>query len=330
MNDLITIIINCYKCEKYISKCLDSVINQTYKNIEILIIYDESPDNTLKICKEYKEKDKRIRIITTKNIGLSLSRNVGIENAKGEYLYFVDADDFIEEDTIEYLYNLIKKYNSDFATCKPKEIYNYNFKINNSKEKIEVIDDKEMLKRILLLKDKSVTTWNKLIKKGLYNDIRFEDRIINDIVVTHKLVIKAKNIVYSNQYKYFYYINSNSISYEKNIKTDRSIDKYNASLERYNYIKNIYLDLIENDIYLINNTISLYLLNDQELNKYLDSKNAYKFIKKLYTFKVFFYPLKITTKLKIILFFINKKLCHKLTKLYKKIKYRKVKTYENN
>ena len=121
MNDLISVILNVYNGEKYINKCIDSVINQTYKNIEILVINDGSTDNTVNIVKKYK--DKRIKLINNKkNLGLALSRNVGIDNAKGRYLYFVDIDDFILEDTIEYLYKLIKKYNVLLATCECNEV----------------------------------------------------------------------------------------------------------------------------------------------------------------------------------------------------------------
>ena len=121
MEELITIIINVYNGENFIKKCLESVINQTYKNLEILIINDGSTDNTLRICESYE--DERIRIINQENMGLSLARNVGIDEAKGEYLYFIDCDDFVEYDVIEYLYNLCKKYNTLMATCQPITVY---------------------------------------------------------------------------------------------------------------------------------------------------------------------------------------------------------------
>ena len=136
MEELISVIINVYNGEKYIKKCLESIINQTYKNLEILIINDGSTDNTLSICQSYK--DERIRIITQENIGLSKSRNVGIENAKGEYLYFIDADDFVELDVIEYLHNLCKKYNVLISTSNAINVYGYNFKIKECKEKVNV------------------------------------------------------------------------------------------------------------------------------------------------------------------------------------------------
>ena len=181
MKELISVIINVYNCEKFIKKCVDSVIKQTYKNLEILIINDGSIDDTLKICK--KIKDKRIKIITTKNLGLSLSRNIGIDNAKGDYLYFVDADDFIEEDTIEYLYNLIKKYDADISTSKPLTIFDYNYVKKDEKEKISILNSEEMLKKVILSEDTAVTLWNKLIKKEVFNGIRFQDRIINRFIL---------------------------------------------------------------------------------------------------------------------------------------------------
>ena len=248
MNDLITVIINVYNGEKYINKCLDSVINQTYKNLDILIVNDGSTDNTLKICKKYK--DRRIRIITTENMGLSLSRNIGIDNAQGEYLYFIDADDFIELDTIEYLYKLCIKYDCLISTCKSKDIYDYNLKKDNKKEKIDVVSCKEMLKDALLCKNRVVCTWNKLMKKDIFKNLRFENRIINDMAFTHKLLIRANRIVYSNQVKYYSLIRPDSVSRRK-ASVERLIDMYNVYVERYYYINNIYPNFIENTTALL-------------------------------------------------------------------------------
>jgi len=249
MKDLITVIINVYNGEKFIKKCLDSIINQTYKNLEILIINDGSTDKTLSIINTYK--DKRIKVITTENKGLSLSRNVGIDNALGEYLYFIDVDDYIELDTIEYLYNLCIKYNCKMSTCRPIDIYDYSFDIQNEEEKIEILNSKEMLKKVLLSIDRTVAIWNKLIKKDLFDDLRFENRIINDVNITYKLMLKTDEIVYSNQIKYYYLRHKNAITAKEKENLERSIDNYNVSVERYNYIKNIYPRFKENDIGMI-------------------------------------------------------------------------------
>ena len=234
-NKLISVIINVYNAEKYIEKCLDSVINQTYKNLEILIINDGSTDNSIKLCKNYK--DKRIKITTTKNMGLAASRNVGIESAKGDYLYFVDADDFIKEDTIEYLYNLSVKYNADVTTTKCLDIYNYDYKYQDEKESILVSDGYEYLNRILLSIDRCGTTWNKLYKKELFDNLRFEERIINDMNLQHKVALRSKVFVFSNQIKYFYLRTPYSITGRH--KPDRAMDMYLVGVDRFNYIDTI-------------------------------------------------------------------------------------------
>ena len=317
MKELVTIIINVYNGEKFINKCLDSIINQTYKNIEILIINDGSTDNTLNIIKKYK--DKRIKVITTENKGLSLSRNVGIDNARGEYLYFIDVDDWIEFDTIEYLYNLLKKYNTLISTCKPIDVYDYNVKIKNEKEKIKVIDSKEMLKKILLSTDRSVALWNKLYKKELFDNIRFDNKIINDLTVTHKLAITAKKITYSNQKKYYYLRHKDAITANENKNTIRSIECYKVSINRFNYIKKLYPNLKENDISILRTITMLYLRENDKLDKFLYEQKALNLFKKLFSPKVLFYNIYVNEKIKIILLRINPKLCIFINRKYQLI-----------
>ena len=316
MKELITVIINVYNQEKYIAKCLESIINQTYRNLEILIINDGSTDNTLKICENYK--DERIRIITTNNMGLSMSRNVGIENAQGEYLYFVDSDDYVELDVIEYLYNMIKKYNVSISTCDALEIYNYDFKVKNKKEKIQVVSNKEILTRILLSLDRSGTTWNKLSKKELYNKNKFQDRIVNDVVVTYKIALECDKIAYSNQIKYYYFRHSDSIMGKQ--KIDREMDMYKAALERYLYIKNIYPKLKENEASFLLMIITLYCHNNKNVNMFLKNEGALKLYKKIFSFKYLKAKIKKKEKIKLILFRINPKFCSFLMNKYLKLK----------
>ena len=315
MKELITVIINVYNGEKFINKCLDCIINQTYRNLEILIINDGSTDNTLNIIKKYN--DKRIRVISTENKGLSLSRNVGIENAKGDYLYFIDVDDFIELDTIEYLYNLNKKNNTLISTCKCIDVYDYNVNIKNENEKVLIITSKDMLKKILLSTDRTVCIWNKLIHKSLFNNIKFENRIINDVVVTYKLALEVNKISYSNQIKYYYLRHRNATTATQSKNTKRSIDKYNVSIERYNYIKNIYPKFKENNIGMIRVILMLYLNDDKELDNFLEVQNAMKLFKKLFTLKILFCNISFNEKIKIILFRINPKLCRYINRKYK-------------
>ena len=113
-NELISIVVPIYNVEKYLEKCVESILRQTYKNIEIILVDDGSPDLCGEICENYKKIDKRITVIHKKNGGLSDARNYGIKHSNGKYITFIDSDDYVERDYIEYLYNLIKKM---IVTC---------------------------------------------------------------------------------------------------------------------------------------------------------------------------------------------------------------------
>ena len=115
--DLISIIVPVYNAEKYLAKCLESLISQTYKNIEIILIDDGSKDESEKICQTYCAKDARIIVKKQKNAGASSARNRGVDLAKGKYILFVDADDYVSDDYIEYLYRLIKSHHTDIGIC---------------------------------------------------------------------------------------------------------------------------------------------------------------------------------------------------------------------
>lgn len=123
MKDFISVIVPVYKVEKYLPKCLDSIINQTYKNLEIILVDDGSPDNCPKICDEYAKKDKRIRVIHKENGGVSVARNAAISVVKGDYITFVDGDDYIAVDMYEKMINKIKRDNSDVCICGFNKVY---------------------------------------------------------------------------------------------------------------------------------------------------------------------------------------------------------------
>ena len=321
MNELITIVINVYNGEKYIKKCLNCITNQTYKNLEILIINDGSTDKTLDICKTYK--DKRIKIISTTNQGLSMSRNTGIENAKGKYLYFIDVDDFIEKDTIEYLYGLIKKFNVKMATCKSIDVYDNKINKKKTKEKVELISKEKMLEKNLLSIDNTITIWNKLMKKELFDNIRFENRVINDLAVTYKIILLNNHIVFSNQIKYYYIRNKESISIKKKEDMSRNTDIYKVSLERYENIHKIYPNLLANNVGLLRNIAILYNKKNKNLHKYLDENGARIIYKNIFKFKILFYKMSKKEKIMIIICRIHPKLSNLLYNTYIKIRKRK-------
>lgn len=314
---MISVIINVFNDEKHLGKCIESVVNQTYKDLEIIIVNDGSTDNTLAICESYS--DDRIRIISQNNKGLAFSRNVGIDNSNGEYLYFIDSDDFIEPDTLEYLYNLSQKYNADFTTCKVMTIHNYDFKKENNEEKVEILSNKEMLGKILLRKDRATETWNKLMKRELFDNLRFEDRIINDMAFSHKLVMRTDNIVFGNQVKYYYVKHSQSITARKS-SLERLIDIYKVFVDRYFYVEKVYPKFAENEYALLEIIVRLYLKNNKELEKYLNEKNAVELFNKHFSFRFLKCKVRINEKIKILLFRINPKLNRLIVDIYLKIK----------
>ena len=115
---LITIIIPVYKVEDYLDKCVESVVNQTYKNLEIILVDDGSPDNCPKMCDDWAKKDKRIKVIHKENGGLSDARNKGIDIAKGEFITFIDSDDYVENNYVEFLYNLVRENHAEISMGK--------------------------------------------------------------------------------------------------------------------------------------------------------------------------------------------------------------------
>ena len=210
--DKVSIIVPVYNVEKYIEKCLNSLISQSYKNIEIILIDDGSKDNSGKICDKYKRKDPRIKVIHKENAGVSEARNSGIQKATGEYLCFVDADDFVMNDYIEYLHQLIVKGSSDIAIC-TKMFSNFNEK-QTSDEVIESLDGENSIIRILNYR-MPIGVYSRIFKKDLIDNNRI--RFLKDVYMGEGFNFnvacfqKAKKVIISN-YKVYYYRRDNTTS----------------------------------------------------------------------------------------------------------------------
>lgn len=224
--DKVSIIVPVYNVEKYVEKCLNSLISQSYKNIEIILIDDGSKDNSGKICDEYKRKDSRIKVVHKENAGVSEARNSGIQKVTGEYLCFVDADDFVMNDYIEYMHQLIVKDSSDIAIC-TKMFSNFNEK-QTSDEMIENLDGENSVIRILNYR-MPIGVYSRIFKKDLIDDNRI--RFLKDIYMGEGFNFnvacfqKAKKVIISN-YKVYYYRRDNVTSATSNF----SIKKCENSL----------------------------------------------------------------------------------------------------
>lgn len=189
MDSLISIIVPVYNTENYLEKCLYSLVNQTYKNIEIIIIDDGSPDNSMNIIQKFVLADNRVKVITQKNQGLSGARNTGMNNANGDYIMFIDSDDWIEIDTCEKAINASEKYNADVVFWSYIKEFSDSQKDNYLFDKTEIIwsekNINQLSRRMVGLVgdelanpqsiDNLVTAWGKLYKKSVIGDVRFTD-----------------------------------------------------------------------------------------------------------------------------------------------------------
>lgn len=236
---LISIIIPVYKVEKYLEKCIQSVINQTYENLQIILVDDGSPDNCGKICDEYAKKDHRIEVIHKSNGGLSDARNKGLEIAKGEYIGFVDSDDYIEADMYEVLYNLLKQYNADVSICNFYTVSQGKISIKNADNGINEYNRIEILKEILLDKNIQSYAWNKLYKKELFDEIKYPiGKKYEDIGTTFYLLEKCNKVVATGKSEYYYINRQDSIV--NNVTESTITDYIELIMQRYDYIeKNI-------------------------------------------------------------------------------------------
>ena len=173
MEKLVSIIVPVYNVEKYLSKCIDSILAQTYKNLEIILVDDGSKDNSGTICDEYSKKDKRIKIIHKPNGGISDVRNHGLKIATGDYIGFVDSDDYIAEDMFETLVSLLEKNDADISIVSFYEYYNGKLIGVRENENVEIMNKVEAIKELLIDRKIQSYTWNKLFKKELFDGLQF-------------------------------------------------------------------------------------------------------------------------------------------------------------
>ena len=216
--ELISVVVPIYNVEKYLRLCLDSLLMQTYTNFEVLMINDGSPDDSANICKEYLAKDRRFQYFEKENGGLSDARNYGIEHSKGEYITFVDSDDWLKETFLEDLYEAITRTGADIALSTYiiyddfQSVYNIPV-IGEYYEHIWMSD--EFIRELpqLEMKDNSYSTsWAKLFKKELFCTIRFpKGKLIEDTRTNIKLFLESSRLVYINKCLYFYRIRGGSI-----------------------------------------------------------------------------------------------------------------------
>ena len=213
MNERISIIVPVFNVEKYLERCVNSLINQTYKNIEIILVDDGSPDLCPQMCNEYAKKDERIKVLHKKNGGLSDARNAGLDVATGEYIAFVDSDDWVETDFIETLYKNAKIENADISIIGCTLVWDDGRKKPVSKDKGYYVFDKEKAIREMLAQRKfGCMVCQKMYRKQIFDTVRFPvGKLYEDVAVSMPTFLKAKKVVVSGNHGYNYYQRNDSI-----------------------------------------------------------------------------------------------------------------------
>lgn len=243
---MISVIIPVYNVKDFLCECVDSIINQSYTDLEIILVDDGSTDGCSEICDSYAEKDNRIKVIHQKNQGLSAARNTGLEHMRGDYLTFVDSDDYLMPSAVERMYTLAKSYEADMVACPFFQLmddgsfipFATHARINGT----EVFEGADKMASYIRLNKQTNAVWGKLYAKELFQELRFPvGKIVEDVFVTYQVIHNSKRLVIDKDLQYVYRIRSGSI-----MTSPSSIKKYDVlegrSLEA-NFISEYYPEL---------------------------------------------------------------------------------------
>lgn len=238
---IISLIVPCYNVEQYLPKCIDSILCQTYKNLEIWLVDDGSPDRCGEICDEYAKIDNRIKVIHKKNGGLSDARNVAIDKASGEWITFVDSDDYVTEDYVETLYNLVAQYHCKMSVA-DWQIFplGSNVSIENKKTIEIFFSSKGALEDMFNQRHFDNSACVKLYHRDLFKDIRFpKGMLFEDLLTTFKLMLRCEDgIAYSSKKIYYYMFRPSSIE-----GSSFSEKKMGSAIEVFNVMKSYEMEL---------------------------------------------------------------------------------------
>ena len=243
-NIKVSIIIPVYNVEKYIDRCLKCAVNQTFKDIEIILVNDGSTDKSINIINKYLKKYSNITLINQQNQGLSSARNTGIKNANGKYIMFADSDDYFSKRFVETLYNTAEKEKSDIVVCNYKTVFeNKKIKIKNKPLKIKTYNSEKALD--ILIKDVFINNfaWNKIYKKEIFteNNINFPiGKTYEDMYVSYRLFHKSKKVSVINKKLYCYVKHKKSITATFTEKNFNDIISGLFEMKKYLLKNNIY------------------------------------------------------------------------------------------
>lgn len=235
--NLISIVVPVYNVRNFLTNCLESILNQTYKNLEILLVDDGSKDGSGELCDELSSRDPRIRVFHKDNGGLSDARNFGIEHSKGDYISFIDSDDIISPYYVEVLYNMLSNANAEISIGCFSHCYNEDELIFTKVDSFKKLDVNSAISSMLYQKEISVSACAKLFKRSCFDNIKFPiGKLYEDSAIMYLLLDKANVIAYSESKIYGYFHRLNTIT-TRTFDT-KNFDSFYISKEIYNYYKN--------------------------------------------------------------------------------------------
>lgn len=284
----VSVVVPIYKVEKYLSRCIESITNQSYTNLEIILVNDGSPDCCGDICEEYALQDSRIKVLHKENGGLSDARNFGMNYVTGEYTVFVDSDDWLELNMVETMIKLVNEHNSDIAQVGFYYTYNdyllFDDRYYSENDKPIVLDNYSLMKELVINEKVKNFAWGKLYKTELIKDIPFKKGVLfEDVFWAHKVMQRVNKYVLSNKPLCYYLQREDSIVATY---TTRNLDIIEGLKERHEFIERHYENLSEESYKLILRTsllhYNLLLRNKDKDKEYTHRKKIEEYIKSNY------------------------------------------------
>ena len=234
---LVSIIIPVYNVKKYLRQCLESVVQQSFSNIEILLIDDGSTDGSESICEQYASKDRRIVLFHTENRGLAAVRNYGLDHATGDFIAFIDSDDWFELNTIEILIKYALQYDADIVACRCYKEFVDKAISSRKLDDFAVFTNEKALCELICFNNIGQGVWNKLYRRELFEDLRFPvGRLYEDVFLTYRLIANARKIVWLPNMLYHWRMRAKSITHLITLKN--YVDRWTAYYNVYEALSN--------------------------------------------------------------------------------------------
>lgn len=278
MNPLVSVIIPVYNSETFLEMCLDSIANQTYKNVEVLVVDDGSTDESGRICDKYAEADKRFRIFHKENGGQASARNMALEVMNGEYVTFVDSDDVLASDYLDYMMNLLQSHSADIVHCdylrfwKNEELDGLKRKAadTNSEQLLEFTTE-QALENFSYQRYLIPGPFAKIFKSEMWNGLRFPEKIgYEDYAVMYKVYGNAQKVVYNRHFVYFYRVHGGSTQH--NVFSEKKKDRITISTEFSKYVSERYPEILKATYYRYCLACMQYLMEMPLDSKYSEEK----------------------------------------------------------